>query len=202
MQVELLGLEMPILGTGNNPRSPGLHLSDVVNDLMAVTGMDQKYKGNTWSRQPTMNAGFVWEEVIFNNWEDYLSVALAKLMGRKLSWYQTGELEHDGIYLTPDGVDVTLPHPGWVLQEAKCTWKSAKNGPADNWRYMVQAKAYCMALGITQVMMHVLYLMGEYKGGGPEYKPWLITFTPEELAENWDMLKNHRDHMLYKGSKT
>ena len=193
MEATLLEIEMPILGTGNNPRSPGLHLTDVIKDLMVVSGLDKKNEGNTWSRQPTMNAGFIWEEVIFTNWEDAMSAALAKLMGQKLSWYQTGELSYDGIYLTPDGLDVVATP--WILQEAKCTWKSAKNSPVDNWRYMVQAKAYCMALNIDRVMFHILHLMGDYKGSGPQYKPWLIIFQPHEIVENWEMLTNHAEYM-------
>ena len=194
MEAQLLELEMPILGTGNNPRSPGLHLTDVVKDLMVVSGMDQGKQ--SWSRQPTMNAGFIWEEVLFANWEEPLSAAFAKLLGHKLEWYQTGELELDGIYLTPDGLHAA--HQGWILQEAKCTWKSAKNSPVDNWRYMVQAKSYCIALKINRVMFHILHLMGDYKGSGPQYKPWLITFTPEELVENWQMITNHAEYMRSK----
>ena len=194
MEAKLLELEMPILGTGNNPRSVGLHLTDIIKDLMVVSGMAQ---GNqTWSRQPTMNAGFIWEEVIFANWEEVMSDALAKLMGRKLSWYQTGEINYGSIYLTPDGLDVaSVP---WILQEAKCTWKSSKNSPVDNWRYMVQAKSYCMALNIDRVMFHILHLMGDYKGSGPCYRPWLITFQPHELVENWQMILNHAEYMRSK----
>ena len=194
MEAQLLELDLPILGTGNNPRSPGLHLTDIIRDLMVVSGMDQ---GNqSWSRQPTMNTGFVWEEVLFSKWEEILSPAFAKLLGRACSWYNTGELQFDGIYMTPDGIDVA--GTPWTLQEAKCTWKSTKKPPTENWRYMVQAKAYCTALGIDRVMFHILYLMGDYKGSGPQYHPWLITFTPEELHENFEMLKNHMEYM---GSK-
>jgi len=193
MEATLLELDMPILGTGNNPRSPGLHLTDVIKDLMVVSGLNKKNEANTWSRQPTMNAGFIWEEVIFTHWEETLSAALAKLMGRKLSWYQTGELECGGIHLTPDGLDVS--NTPWILQEAKCTWKSAKNSPVDNWSYIVQAKAYCMALNIDRVMFHILHLMGDYKGSGPIYKPWLILFQPHEIAENWEMIMNHAEYM-------
>ena len=191
MEAKLLELEMPILGTGNNPRSSGLHLTDVIKDIMVVSGMDQV--NQSWCRQPTMNAGFIWEEVIFTNWEEHLSTAFAGLMGRKLNWYQTGELQLDDIYLTPDGLDVSSAL--WILQEAKCTWKSAKNSPVENWRYMVQAKSYCMALQIDRVMFHILHLMGDYKGSGPLYKPWLIIFTPEELVENWQMIINHAEYM-------
>jgi hypothetical protein len=194
MEARLLDIELPILGTGNNVRSPGLHLTDIIKDLMVVSGMDQ---GNqTWSSRPTMNTGFIWEQVLFDRWEEVLSPAFAKLMGRAFSWYHTGEIQYGGIYLTPDGIDISAG--SWVLQEAKATWKSSKNNPVDNWRYMTQAKSYCMALGIDRVMFHILHLMGDYKGSGPIYKPWLITFLPHELDENWEMITNHAEYMRSK----
>jgi hypothetical protein len=33
--------------------------------------------------------------------------------------------------------------------------------------------------------------MGDYKGSGPQYKQWMVTFTDLELQENWDMVKAH-----------
>lgn len=191
MEARRLEIELPTIGTGNSPRSEGLHLTEVIRDLMKVSGLDSGGRPN-WNFNSTVGAGFIWEEVLFSYWEEVFSKALAKLLARKYSWHQTGEITLDGIIGSPDGLDI---HDTLTLQEAKFTWKSAKNSPVDNWYFMTQAKGYCKMLGINKAMLHIFYCMGDYKGSGPIYQPWLFTFQPHELEENWQMLKNHAEFM-------
>jgi hypothetical protein len=198
MEAQLLKLELPTLGTGNNPRSPGLHLTDVIRDLLKTSGIETS-RPMKWNSITTMSAGFIWEEVLFSYWEELFSPAFARLMGRKYNWYQVGELNLEDITGTPDGLDVTAT--GLVLQEAKFTWKSAKTKPADRLNWMIQGKGYLKMLfsrmlqASPQILFHVFYCMGDWKGSGPIYEPWLLTFTPAEIEENWQMLKNHADFM-------
>lgn len=184
------GIELPRLGTGAVPRSEGLHLTTVIRDLMDKSGL--KTPKASWNMGTTQSVGFIWEEALFMSWEERLSHAFASLLGKSMGWYGTGELFFDGIVMTPDGLDPAND----VLQEAKCTWKSNKNKPIDNFSWMAQTKAYCKALRIDRVMFHVLYLMGDYKASGPVYEPWLITFKPHEIEENWQMILNHKEYML------
>jgi hypothetical protein len=183
------GIELPRLGTGANPRSEGLHISSVIKDLMAKSGL--KTPKSSWNMPTTQSVGFIWEEALFLSWEDRLSRAFASLLGKEMGWYGTGELLLDGIYMTPDGLDPNNE----ILQEAKCTWKSVKNQPMDNFSWMCQTKGYCKVLRINRVMFHVLYLVGDYKNSGPIYQPWLITFKPHEIEENWQMILNHKEFM-------
>ena len=191
MEAKLLDIELPTLGSGNNPRSDGLHLTDIIRDLMNKSGLAPE-KSN-WNRQAVFGAGFVWEEVIATYWEEVFSIALAQVLGRKFSWFSTGELCKDGIYCTPDGLDVG--HKTWVVQEAKFTWKSSKNKPVDNWYFTTQNKAYCYVVGCVEAVIHVYYCMGDYKGSGPIYEPWYFSYKPHELQENWEMLCNHAAKM-------
>ncbi len=199
MEAKLLEIELPLLGSGNNPRSEGLHLTDVIRDLQKVAGIEPVAPAK-WNRASTMGAGFIWEEVLAQHWEDMFSQALAKLLARKLNWYSPGELHLDGITGTPDGLDVA--DKGYlILQEAKFTWKSIKSTPADIWAWMVQTKSYLHMLNhlhVSQpqaVIFHVYHCMGDYRGSGPIYRPWQITFQPHELEENWEMICNHAELM-------
>ena len=190
------GIELPRLGTGAVPRSEGLHLSAIIRDLMVKSGL--KTPKSSWNMPVTQSVGFIWEETLFLSWEERLSHAFASLLGKSMGWYSTGELFLEGITMTPDGYD---PDNG-VLQEAKCTWKKVTNQPIDNFSWMTQTKAYCKALRIDRVMFHVLYLNGDYKQSGPIYHPWLITFKPHEIEENWNMLTNHAAYMREKDGGT
>ncbi len=183
------GIELPRLGSGANHRSEGLHLTTIIRDLMDKSGL--KTPKSSWNMNTTQSVGFIWEETLSLAWEERLSRAFASLLDKEMGWYNTGELNLDGIIMTPDGYDPN----NMILQEAKCTWKSSKNKPIDNFSWMVQTKAYCRALCIDKVMFHVLYLMGDYKASGPIYEPWLITFKPHEIEENWQMLQNHKEYI-------
>jgi hypothetical protein len=134
------GIEIPRLGTGANHRSEGLHLTTIIRDLMAKSGL--KTPKSSWCMSTTQSVGFIWEETITIWLEEWLSAAFARLLGRAYSWYSTGELLLDGVIMTPDGFD---PH-GPVLQEAKCTWKSSKNKPLDNFSWMTQTSNVSCAL--------------------------------------------------------
>ncbi len=148
-----------------------VHLSDIYTDMEKEMDPKRvKESGNDlyWE------TGFLFEEA--------QGVALGDRLGVRL-----GEVELDGIVMSPDGVD-------WAngrLEEYKCTWKSVKTSPDGVWKWMVQTKGYCKVLGFTEVLFRVLYLMGDYKGSGPQYKEFLITFTPEEINTNWEMVVGH-----------
>jgi hypothetical protein len=89
--------------------------------------------------------------------------------------------------MSPDGFD----YDHWELWEYKATWKSCKNQPCENWYYMAQVKAYCYAMETDAARMAILYVMGDYKGGGPQYLGYKLKFTEYELIENWTMIVDH-----------
>ncbi len=148
-----------------------VHLSDIYTSMeKEMNPRSVRESGNDlyWE------VGFLFEEA--------LGVVLGERLGVRL-----GEVELDGIVMSPDGVD-------WVngrLEEYKCTWKSSKTTPEVVWKWMVQTKGYCKVLGFTEVLFRILYLMGDYKGSGPQYKEFLVTFTQEDIDGNWEMVKAH-----------
>ncbi len=171
------------------PRSKGLHLTDIISSLEKK--LDLGFKGDGFKDLGlTGEIGF-W-------WEDVLETAFSKRHSVRI-----GEVSLDGVAGSPDGVcldpgfilnDGTViadPADDLVLEEFKCTWKSAKHALADNWRYMTQVKGYCHMLGFNIVVFRVCYLFGFYNGEGPMYREGYIQFSQRDLKANWKMLIDH-----------
>jgi len=150
-----------------------LHLSTIYGDLEKEL-FPPKDTGNPY-----------WAEVGFL-FEEALEEALSKVL-RGRAVIRVGEIELDNVVGSPDGVDFE----NCILEEYKCTWKSSKKTPDQIWKYMVQIKGYLRMLDMDTCKMRILYLMGDYRGSGPQYKEFLITFTQAEINTNWDMLISH-----------
>ncbi|KKN52296.1 hypothetical protein LCGC14_0613910 [marine sediment metagenome] len=188
MEWELLDQPfIPKTGSGEDRTMGGgvIHLTDVIYSLEKAMGWE--YRGHWGEAQLTMNLGFVWEDVL----EETL---------KERECVRPGEVWKDDIVGSPDGME---PDPrgeaGLILTELKFTWKSSRQLPVDNWRYMTQVKSYCFMMDLNIVIMRIIHIMGNYKGGGPEYKVYRIVFTDAELRENWNMILKQRDRMLVDG---
>lgn len=180
MHITQLDEQLPILGSGSHKRSPGLHLTEVIDDLMQTSGIAKKYD-NQWDFRTTITAGFVFEE------------ALKLLLRDAGIIFHLGEFEHDGIYCTPDGVKL---NGELLLVEIKWTWRSSKLDPADEFRWLAQIKGYCKVLGLGKANLKVYHVNGDYSyKTGPEYRSYLLEFQPHEIEENWTMLRNHAEYM-------
>ncbi len=105
--------------------------------------------------------------------------------------------EKDGILYTPD---FWKPESGnLTLTEMKSTRKSANKTIEDMEHYMAQAAGYCAAEGLTECLIFVLHLMGDYDRSHPpqaQLRVWRLKFTKKELAAWWDELKSRRDIIL------
>lgn len=187
MEWELL--DQPFIPRGSGEvrnMDPGvIHLTDVIYSLEKAMGWE--YKGHWGEANLTFECGFIWEDVL----EQVLIERNA---------VRPGEVWCDDIVGSPDGM---APDPKGevpiVLEEYKWTWKSSKQLVVDNWRYLTQVKSYCHMMGLNVVVMRIIHIMGNYKGGGPEYKVIRIEFTDAELIENWNMILKQRDRMLIEG---
>jgi hypothetical protein len=181
MECKPLGEVFPILGSGL-PRASGLHLTDIIK---YIQDQINPYKGEGFSdAQLTMEIGFIWE--------DLLSYVLGNRIGKRLN-----DLECDGIYCNPDGLGYD-PEDGKtpVVEEYKCTWRSMRKPPTDDPRWMMQIKAYCHVLGTRIAVMYICYLMGDYKGSGPQSRAFRIEFTEQEIEENWNTILAHKQDTI------
>jgi hypothetical protein len=158
-------------------RTSGLHLTDIIRSIMIDAGMLKTVSGSEWGEDSLNMAG----EVGFM-WEEILSSALKNRLPDRI-----GEILLNGVYMSPDGLDVQ----DWCLWEYKAVWHSVRRSPADNWKWMSQVKGYCKGLGCQDVKMAILYINGDWKGGGPQYKGYAIHFEEIEIEENWEMIVGH-----------
>ena len=180
----------PPFGSGLERSTDTIHLTDVIKYIQHTMGTG--YKKGTWKADMylTMDVGFMWEHA--------LELAYADRMADRI-----GEVEYEGIVGSPDGF-------GWdkdihnitgdrvwqgtgdlVLEEYKATWKSCNKPPTDNWAYMTQIKSYLKMMNLTVCIMHIVYLMGNYRGSGPQYRICRIEFEQHEIDENWRVIKDH-----------
>lgn len=189
-------IDEPYLPVGSGvDRTPGLHLSDILDYIDEAMGVQY---GNDWNRTQTMDAGFIWER--------HLERTFAEAMAERI-----GEVERDGILMSPDGVmlDDGLANPNGqiicepsdypILEEYKWTWKSSRHRPWDIVRWMFQVKSYLYALDMYIAVMRIAHVMGDYKGSGPTYRVVRMEFTANELQSNWDMILRNRDALLQEG---
>jgi hypothetical protein len=52
-----------------------------------------------------------------------------------------------------------------------------------------QMKLYCYHLGLTHARLYVFFVRGDYKGNDQILRAWDLTFTQEELMEEWEWVK-------------
>lgn len=189
----LLTLDGDGTAPGTPPRSPGLHMSDLIraaaidaglfeaDDVLAELPQGQKFP------QPAINrmcAGLAWEE-----W-------LARRYAGKITFHP-GEVVLDGVAGSPDGVQI-----GWngllYIHEFKFTWKSTNKPTTRCWYWVSQIQAYLLAaqtMGwqIGGAYLHTYHVMGDYRGSGPVYRVMYLEFAQTELAENWAALLQYKD---------
>jgi len=132
----------------------------------------------TSGKAATNDARMQWEKGYL--WEVSLSKAFAEKVAIRI-----GELSLDGISMSPDGVSYD-DDKGFVVEEYKCTAMSPDKSPAEVVRWMMQVKGYCKAVGTTKCVFRILHLAFV-----PVYKVWEITFTRQEIDENWEAITNH-----------
>ncbi len=142
----------------------------------------------------------------------------------EMNFHQVGELKKDGLIGTPDGLeyrtvqmvqDLTGTYsavPGrelsyGIIHEIKATWKSSRShneAPlvriSKEWAWLSQIKSYCYMAHdsrwpVLTGILHVYWVNGGYRGGGPEINTYELTFTEAELAANWRLITNTAKHL-------
>jgi hypothetical protein len=181
--MKIISLDQPldIDAAAPAPRSIGLHVSTIYNDLYQDLDPD-RYSKDGEPHQILMAIGLSWEQ-----WLERTLIAMGECVARP------GELiSPEGIIYSPDlhvlnGVE--------RLGEIKSTCMSSREGiEAPKFaKWHCQAKIYCYWTSIPRMRFYVLFLRGDYrKGDGfPEFKVWDVEYGARELQENRCMLINH-----------
>lgn len=191
----LLTLDGDGTAPGARPRSPGVHMSDLIRPAAIAAGLfeadDELAQLPPGQRfpQPAINrmcAGLAWEE-----W-------LAKRYAGRVIFHP-GEVMLDGVAGSPDGISWDTNNRVFV-HEFKLTWKSANKPTQRCWYWVSQIQAYLLGLqAIVQPMggtigggyLHTYHVMGDYRGSGPIYRVMYLEFGQMELVENWAALMQY-----------
>ena len=188
------------------PRSPGIHVSNIIRCLAGETGILRP----EWVEELSLadartitdpvsilriNIGLAWEKHYIPMLPDVID--------------HPGEMQYEGIYLTHDGESVSViitesKGQRWELlvHEVKATYKSSRNVAKDlggQWMWMSQIKAYCKAKATRYATLHTLFLCGDYSYPiRPQLKKWLIEFSQEEIDANWSLLMDYKAYRQQK----
>lgn len=151
------------------------HVGEIIHDMLIDLGV---YKRSSGADPYQFEKGFMWERM--------LSLALPGCAVRP------GEIELDGIVMSPDGIGYDESIRESVVEEYKCTAKRADNcDPSDNIGWMMQTKAYCKGMGLTSVVFRILSIGRPWE---PIPLTYLITFTQDELDQNWNAIVAYAKH--------
>lgn len=187
------------LGPGQHDRPEGLHVSDIITDIMK-TLEPKKYGKPGGPDVIKIQSGLAFEEALEKTFKPGSPGAFRPpsvpvwTPGYSVQWQ--GKPYPGCIWVTPDHVepDETGGNP-WIVREFKLTWySSAKEFPSDDvyFAWLSQIKAYCYALETPLAILTVLYINGDYKPPTPKPpQSYGLEFTKLELVENWQMICNH-----------
>lgn len=178
------------LKAAQQERTPGLHLSDIIKRIM-VERDPERFSDPLIAMR--LEVGFIWEQII----ERALRDRLPNLI-------RIGEIEEDGILMTPDALEAD----GNVLEEWKATTKTSSEKQTkdsfetDLWYWLMQVKAYARRMGVLRARIRVFYLNGDYGKGQykdgkrpplvPQVYRYELEFTQRELDENWRTILSYK----------
>jgi len=170
--MNLVELEADFPLTGSDGRSTDKpHVGEIIHRMLVDLGVERR------SDAPDpyqFEKGFIWERVL-----SQAAVAAER----------PGEMELDGILLSPDGVGYDAALGEAVVEEYKCTARSSTLEPTDVVAWMMQTKAYCKAVGTRFCVFRILHLNGDYRSvRTPTPRTWRVEFTQAEVDANWDAI--------------
>ena len=179
-------IALPVSGKGKVQvagRASGMHLSGVLRYIAVTTGLLKIAEEIDEELLPLRLAlGHAWEE-------------FAVSLYPEIDW-QPGEITQEGISMNCDGIAWVESEGANRLDEFKLTWKRAKSAEEivrEQWYWLQQGRGYCWGYESRLVRWHVCFVNGEYKGGGPIYRRYLIRFTDQEIESTRKMILKHKD---------
>jgi hypothetical protein len=185
-------------------RTAGCHVSDIVREIMLKIDPKRYSKDYGEASDNWQQAGFIWEDV--------LSLVFAQRANTgtdTAARLRPGELTLDGIIGSPDALcyedELYVPadpktgaaaytvQDVCLVEEYKCTWKSANNFDLYDKRFLwwlLQMQAYCKLAGTRFARLYVFHVNGNYDSFIPQCTQWLLVFSQRELDEQWVSLCN------------
>lgn len=170
-------------GPSCTPRTSGVHLSNIIEYIAILTGRltkDEKeeVEGFSLESRLMMALGLAWE--------NYLAHHLPHVD------YHMGEIEYEGIIMSPDGLDCATD----TLYEFKTTRKSSfkvLDGYDKQWMWIAQNQGYLKPLGWRKVRQMIYFVNGDYRPMLPEFITLEIEYSKSEIDGNWKLMQQYRD---------
>lgn len=172
-------------------RSEGYHVSAIITSIERDTL--KIFKGddtNPQALEAYRTAGFLFERALYD-------VILQDEVIHRI-----GEVEQDGIILTPDAINMSRSRG----IESKVTWRSMEKGggvedeTGEFAGWWIQMKAYAKALNMNLWDLYAFFMNGNYRDRRqPVPRHWEIEFTQAEVDQNWKRIKNHELWMRQSG---
>lgn len=200
------------LATHSEERAPGLHVSDVVAELVRAAGFaPAESSAGEWEREAIWEVGFCWEQVIQTAWKErrvFENQQRAILSQPKIELPITKD--GDILHGTPDAWDYISK----IEESYKSSSKSMKrfeDDPLSNfWGWFVQSKVYLYGLWAPYRLKHghlpkmmssrffVLWLRGDYRHPSARRRVYTVDFAREDVEETWRMVRAQARRMLKK----
>lgn len=187
-------------------RSEGLHVSEIIREIATGVGILKREDSNeldwTLARYKlqrgedfvSLYPAAIYRVALGLAWEEWLGARHPEF-----GFHGLGELERDGIIGSLDGLQ--FDEWGPLVHEIKLTWKSSRSDResaqerfSTEWLWPAQCKSYCYLASLpgdicTRAMLHVMWVNGNYKGSGPEYRTYLLKFMPKEILTTWKQMQ-------------
>jgi len=180
-------------------RTPGCHVTQVIYDGIMPAVDPLKWRAgrpamDTANSENWQEAGFIWEDTL----SAIFAARAVQRADTAIGRLRPGELTRDGIIGSPDAIVYNLDDypdvaPGGVLEEYKCTWKSAKTFDLYDKRYfpwLLQIQSYLALINSTEARLYVLHINGGYEGFIPEVRAHRLQFTEGEIETHWRSMVN------------
>lgn len=199
MEVSLLSTGIPNL-LPSQDRSPGIHHSDVLSDLLTREGYyaprepQDTGTGITPAVMTRMQVGCAFEDILVDRYKRHYGPR----------YFAPGELEIDGLPITLDLGDTLFYGP----DEIKWTWLSSRHHPlSDEFiRFRMQILSQCIAMdplsmSVDAGRLHIGHANGAYNYDKPEvhFNVWKYVSTRQERDMHRTRILRHRDRMLREG---
>jgi hypothetical protein len=176
-------------------RSGGAHVSELIRDIQnKVTHKGKRKPFDQLSAEERRrmgnytSLGWAFELII----ERALREVWSDIFLRDERYVKTGELFLDGVVGTPDWFDTF----DVSVIEFKATWRSSRRDLRQDFTsWMWQIKAYCKMMATTTARLYVFFVNGNYRESGPQLKGFALTFTQQEIDDNWAMLIQHMESL-------
>lgn len=176
--------------TTEHPRSPGLHLTDIIYPMMKELGeTPDRPDLTTKDLEGYRSIGFLWERILT---DALMKKAVAdREKDKNLDWqlFRPGEIEFEKVFMTPDAAIVD--YTGMTLEEWKATYTSSKRPIENKKQWWMQIMAYLKGLGLNKANVRVLHVCGNWSPPIPCIRLYQATFNQREIDENWMAIKNY-----------